>query len=191
MPTAGKKIGPPGRMSSMPRDSADIVRRARAGTPEAVEDFVRANWALVWRAAYAVTGDAQLAEDAAQETFVRALRSLHHLRGRPVRPWLRRIAANCAIDQLRRRPRGWVGAELAPEAGRLPADEPDDDLVTAVLALPVERRMVVVLHFWCDWTHREIASVLGIPPGTVASRLSRALDELSLRVTEVRSANAP
>ena len=145
----------------------------------------------MWRAAYAVTADAQLAEDAAQEAFVRALRSRHRLDGRPWRPWLRRIAANSAIDQLRRRPRGWVGAELAPEAWRLPADGPDDDLVTAVLGLPVGRRMVVVLHFWCDWTHREIASALGIPPGTVASGLSRALDELSLRVTEVRSGSAP
>jgi RNA polymerase sigma-70 factor (ECF subfamily) len=176
MGTGGKKIGPRDRMSCMPRDFVDA--------------FVRENWAPVWRAAYAVTADAQLAEDAAQEAFVRALRSLHRLDGRPLRPWLRRIAVNCAIDQLRRRPRGWVGAELAPDPGLAPPDGPDDDLVAAVLALPDDRRMVVVLHFWCDWTHREIADALGIPAGTVGSRLSRALDDLSLRVTEVRSGNA-
>jgi RNA polymerase sigma-70 factor (ECF subfamily) len=175
----------------MPRDSADIVRRARAGAPEAIDEFVRANWPPVWRAAYAVTADAHIAEDAAQEAFVRALRSLRRLDGRPLQPWLRRIAVNCAIDQLRRRPRGWVGAELAPDAATPPADGPDADLVAAVLALPDARRMVVVLHFWCDLTQREIAAELGIPPGTVASRLSRALDELSQRVTEVRSGTAP
>ena len=174
----------------MKSDPADVLRAARAGNPEAVEGFVRDNWALVWRAAFAVTADAQLAEDAAQEAFIRALRSLHRLDGRPLHPWLRRIAVNCAIDQLRRRPRGWVGADLAPEAGLEPLDGIDDDLATAVLALPPERRLVVVLHFWCDWTHREIAAALGIPTGTVASRLSRALDELSLRVTEVASGNA-
>jgi RNA polymerase sigma-70 factor (ECF subfamily) len=175
----------------MPRDPADTLRRARAGAPDAIDELVRANWPPVWRAAYAVTADAQLAEDAAQEAFVRALRSLRRLDGRPLQPWLRRIAVNAAIDQLRRRPRGWVGAEQAPEPGVLPADGPDADLVNAVIALPDDRRLVVVLHFWCDWTHREIASALGIPPGTVASRLSRALGELSLHVTEVRSANAP
>lgn len=173
----------------MQRDSADIVRR-RAGAPEAIDEFVRANWAPVWRAAYAVTADAQLAEDAAQEAFVRALRSLHRLHGRPFGPWLRRIAVNAAIDQLRRRPRRWVGAELAPDLVPPAADVPDADLMTAVLELPDERRTVVVMRFWLDWTQREIAAALDIPPGTVASRLSRALDDLSLRMTEVRSGNA-
>jgi RNA polymerase sigma-70 factor, ECF subfamily len=174
----------------MPRDPADIVRRARAGAPEAIEEFVRANWSPVWRAAYAVTADAQLAEDAAQEAFVRALRSLHRLHGRPLRPWLRRIAVNAAIDQLRRRPRRWVGAELAPDVSPSAAVVPDGDLMTAVLGLSDERRTVVVMHYWLDWTQREIAAALDIPPGTVASRLSRALDELALRMTEVRSGNA-
>jgi RNA polymerase sigma-70 factor (ECF subfamily) len=170
----------------------DVIHRAQAGAPDAIEEFVRRSWPPVWRAAYAVTADAQLAEDAAQEAFVRALRSLHHLKGRPAAPWLRRIAIDAAIDQLRRRPRGWVGAELAPDLAD--ADAPvraDTALVSAVLALTLERRSVVVLHYWLDYTHKEIAEMLGIPAGTVASRLSRALDDLSLQVTEVPSGNAP
>jgi RNA polymerase sigma-70 factor, ECF subfamily len=172
--------------------STDIVERARGGAPDAIEEFVRGNWAPVWQAAYAVTADAQLAEDAAQEAFIRALRSLHHLKGRPVGPWLRRVAINSAIDQLRRRPRGWVDSELAPDL--TDTDAPtgtDGDLAAAVLGLSCERRLVVVLHYWLGYTHKEIGALLGIPAGTVASRLSRALAELSLRMTEVPSGNAP
>jgi RNA polymerase sigma-70 factor (ECF subfamily) len=176
----------------MARVSRDVVQRARFGESAAIEEFVRENWALVWRAAYAVTADAQLAEDAAQEAFIRALRSLDHLKSRPFGPWLRRIAINCAIDQLRRRPNDWVGSELTPDSACL--DElprPGRDLVAAVLGLPLERRVVVVLHYWFDYTHKEISTLLQIPMGTVASRLSRALDELYLRVTEVPSGNRP
>jgi RNA polymerase sigma-70 factor, ECF subfamily len=176
----------------MPSVSSDLVQRALLGAPGAVDEFVRGHWALVWRAAYAVTADAQLAEDASQEAFVRALRSLHHLKGRPCGPWLRRIAINCAIDQLRRRPDGWVESQLLPEPACIdgPASA-DDDLVAAVLGLSPERRLVVVLHFWFDYTHREIGTLLRIPAGTVASRLSRALADLSLQMTEVPSGNAP
>jgi RNA polymerase sigma-70 factor, ECF subfamily len=174
----------------MTRVSPDIVQRARLGEPAAIDEFVRGHWAPVWRAALAITADPQLAEDAAQEAFIRALRSLDHLKQRPVEPWLRRIAINCAIDQLRRRPNGWV--EPAPDAGYL--DElpgGDAGLVSAVLGLSLERRVVVVLHYWFDYTRNEISAVLDIPPGTVASRLSRALDDLYLRVTEVPSGNRP
>jgi RNA polymerase sigma-70 factor (ECF subfamily) len=170
--------------------STDIVHRARLGEPAAIDEFVRGHWMLVWRAAYAVTADPQLAEDAAQEAFIRALRSLDSLKPVLVGPWLRRIAINCAIDQLRRRRGDWVGPELAPNAPAL--DElagGDADLAAAVLGLPVERRVVVVLHYWFDYTQREISEVLEIPAGTVASRLSRALDDLYLRVTEVPSGN--
>jgi RNA polymerase sigma-70 factor, ECF subfamily len=174
----------------MPHNLDDTTRRARAGGPEAIDAFVHAHWPTVWRAAYAITVDAQLAEDAAQETFLRALRALDRLDRRPVEPWLRRIAANTAIDQLRRRPRGWVPAELAPEpAGADPAAG-DDNLMAAVLGLPYERRVVVVLHFWLDFSHREIARALAIPMGTVASRLNRALADLALRLTEVSSGTA-
>lgn len=168
----------------------DVIRRARAGEPHAVDQFVRSQWAAVWRAAYAVTADPQLAEDAAQEAFVRALRSLGQLKRRPVEPWLRRIAVNCAIDQLRRRPRDVVGVEELPEvpSGQSASGE-DADLMAAVLRLPPERRVVVVLHYWFGYTRDEISSALGIPSGTVASRLGRALTDLHTRVMEMSDAS--
>jgi RNA polymerase sigma-70 factor, ECF subfamily len=178
--------------SCMAHVSADIVQRARLGEPGAIDEFVRGCWAHVWRAAYAVTGDAQLAEDAAQEAFVRALRSLDSLKPVPVGPWLRRIAINCAVDQLRRRRGEWVGSELTTDSSYL--DEPsvgDADLAAAVLGLSLERRVVVVLHYWFDYTHQEISTVLEVPAGTVASRLSRALDDLYLRIAEVPSGTKP
>src|SRR5215470_10236087 len=98
----------------MSRISKDVVRQAKLGEPGAVDEFVRGHWTPVWRAAYAVTADPQLAEDAAQEAFIRALRSLDQVKGGPLAPWLRRIAINCAIDQLRRRPREWA-ADAMPE----------------------------------------------------------------------------
>jgi RNA polymerase sigma-70 factor, ECF subfamily len=167
----------------------EVIRRARAGEPHAVETFVRSQWAAVWRAAYAVTADPQLAEDAAQEAFVRALRSLGQLRRRPVEPWLRRIAVNCAIDQLRRRPPDAIGIEELPELPSVQADAEDADMMAAVLRLPYERRVVVVLHYWFGYTRKEISAVLGIPSGTVASRLGRALADLHTRVREMSDAS--
>jgi RNA polymerase sigma-70 factor (ECF subfamily) len=166
--------------------SKERLRRIRLGDRQEVEEFVRGQWRSVWRAAYAVTADTQLAEDAAQEAFIRALRSLAQLRGGPVEPWLRRIAVNCAIDQLRRRPHESGGHESLPEPAAIELSADDDaELMQAVLGLPQERRVVVVLHFWFDYTRREISDLLEIPQGTVASRLSRALDDLHLRVTGV------
>ena len=146
---------------------------------------MRGHWAVVWRAAYAVTADSQLAEDTAQEAFVRAFRSLHQRKQDPLAPWLRRIAINCAIDQLRRRPSEWMSEQVPEEPSSGVVCETDDDLLEAVLALPPERRVVVVLHFWFDYTRREISELLDVPQGTVASRLSRALDDLHTRVTGV------
>jgi RNA polymerase sigma-70 factor (ECF subfamily) len=108
---------------------------------------------------------------------------------RPFGPWLKRIAVNRAIDHLRRERRidllddeeglhGWTLGEAAGEDVRLWA------VADAVAALGAAKRAVVVLHYWLDLPLEEIAGVLGLPVGTVASRLSRALGELRVALGE-------
>ena len=138
------------------------------------------HWERVWRAAYAVTGDRELASDAAQDAFIRAGAALHCLdRRRPVEPWLVRIAVNRAIDLVRARRREAGGDEL-PELFASDPPLADEALHDALRGLGPERRVVIALHYWLDYTTPEIAEVLGVPLGTVNSRLARALRDLRL-----------
>jgi RNA polymerase sigma-70 factor, ECF subfamily len=142
-----------------------------------VDELFREHWRAVWQAAYAVTWRRELANDLAQEAFVHAITRLDRFdSSRPFRPWVTRIAVNLAIDELRRERR------LAPEAAEAAAEQPeaDDAVVRAVARLEPDRRLVVVLHYWLDFQTPEIARLLDLPQGTVASRLSRALDQLRI-----------
>ena len=137
-------------------------------------------WPRVWRAAYATTGDRELASDAAQDAFIRAGAALHRFdRRRPIEPWLVRIAVNRAIDLVRARRREY-GEDDLPETFAFDPPSPDEELQDALRRLPPERRAVIALHYWFDYTTPEIAEVLGVPVGTVNSRLARALRDLRL-----------
>jgi RNA polymerase sigma factor (sigma-70 family) len=163
----------------------ELIVLAREGSADAAEALFDRYWPLVWRAAYAVTADRSLADDASQEAIQKAFGALDRFdETRPFAPWAKRIAANCAIDQLRRR---MSFIELEEETASLHTWElgeaPDDDLriwavADAVAALGDAKRVVVVLRYWLDLPLEEIAGLLGLPVGTVASRLNRALAEL-------------
>ena len=138
------------------------------------------HWERVWRAAYAVAGDRELASDAAQDAFIRAGAALHRFdRRRPLEPWLVRIAVNRAIDLVRARRRE-AGEDALPETYAFDAPLADESLHEALRRLGPERRAVIALHYWLDYTTPEIAEVLGVPVGTVNSRLARALRDLRL-----------
>ena len=140
------------------------------------------HWDRVWRAAYAVSGDRELASDAAQDAFIRAGAALHRFdRSRPIEPWLVRIAVNRAVDLVRARRREGGEDEL-PETVAFDPPLPDDDLGEALRRLGPERRAVIALHYWLDYTTPEIAEILGVPLGTVNSRLARALRDLRLEL---------
>jgi RNA polymerase sigma-70 factor, ECF subfamily len=161
----------------MPGDEATLIRRAQRGEPDAVEELFRRHWRGCWRAAYSVTGRRTLADDVAQETFVRAISSLDRFDpSRPFAPWLTRIAVNAALDELRRERR--LDPEQ-PTTAEFAADT-STAVVRAVARLAPERRLIVALHYWLDYPTPEIAGLLDLPLGTVASRLSRALAELRL-----------
>ena len=140
------------------------------------------HWPRVWRAAFAVSGDRELASDAAQDAFIRAGAALHRFdRSRPIEPWLVRIAVNRAIDLVRARRHEARGVEL-PEPFAFDPLPPDGELAEALRRLGPERRAVIALHYWLDYTTPEIAEILGVPLGTVNSRLARALRDLRLEL---------
>jgi RNA polymerase sigma-70 factor, ECF subfamily len=159
---------------------ADLVLAAKRGSREALGQLFDRHWQRVWRAAYSTTGDRELANDAAQDAFLRAASALHRFdHRRPLEPWLVRIAVNRAIDLVRAR-RRVVAEDEAPEAFGFDPPLADEELQDALDRLGPERRAVIALHYWLDYTTPEIADVLGVPIGTVNSRLARALRDLRL-----------
>lgn len=167
---------------------ADLVLAAQRGSRDALGAIFDRHWPRVWRAAYATTGDRELANDAAQDAFLRAASALDRFdRRRPLEPWLVRIAVNRAIDLVRRE-RRLVPAEQAAEAFGFDDPPADEELAAALETLGPERRAVIALHYGLDYTTPEIAEVLDVPLGTVNSRLARALRDLRshLEVRDVR-----
>ena len=165
------------------RDSDDalLIALAQRGSLDAVAELFERYWPVAWQAAFAVTGNIARSDDAAQDAIQRAFAALDRFEaGRPFAPWIRKIAVNRAIDELRRDSRVVEIDEHTPRlATALP--EPGESVAgvaAAVAALPHDKRIVVVLRYWLDFTLDEIADSLQIPFGTVASRLSRALGDL-------------
>jgi RNA polymerase sigma-70 factor, ECF subfamily len=161
-------------------DERTLVRAAQGGSVDALERLYRAHWPRAYRAAYLVVHDAAGAEDIAQEAFLAAVRALDRFdRRRPFGPWLHRIVVNRAIDWARARTlRGELGVDDSLAADpEPPAELPE--LVRALAELPPEQRAVIVLRHLLEYTPGEIAELLGLPRGTVNSRLRRGLDALS------------
>jgi RNA polymerase sigma-70 factor (ECF subfamily) len=166
-------------------DEARLVRRARDGDGDAFAELYRRHFPAVYRVAYLVCHDPAAAEDIAQEAFLAAVRNLDRFeRGRPVRPWLARIASNRAIDWLRARHRRaeTPGDELHEAAALDP--EPADAALQLIARLPAEQRQVVALRFVLELTPGEISALLELPRGTVNSRLRRGLDALGAELED-------
>jgi RNA polymerase sigma-70 factor (ECF subfamily) len=154
----------------------DLVRRGSAPAAGALFDRY---WSHAWTAAYAVLGDHATADDVAQDAVQRAFARLDRFdESRPFGPWLKRIVVNSAIDELRRRARvARLDADARVELASDPAARAWG-VIDAVAALAPQKRLVVVLRYWLDFPIEDIAEILRIPAGTVASRLSRAHEEL-------------
>jgi RNA polymerase sigma-70 factor (ECF subfamily) len=176
-------------------DEAEVVRAAQRGDSAAFAEIVRRYQHAVHRVAYALTRNAADADDLAQETFVRAYRALDRFRaGEPLYPWLARIATNLAFSLFRtRRRRPETALEPLVEAGQQwgvdddPADraaekERQAHMQSAFAALSREHQAVLTLRVVEDLSYEDIARTLGVPIGTVMSRLSRARAELKARL---------
>jgi RNA polymerase sigma-70 factor (ECF subfamily) len=171
------------------RREAALVREAQRGSSDALEELFRRHWRRAHRAAFLVIGDASAAEDIAQESFLAAVRALDRFdRRRPFGPWLHRITVNRAIDFARARALRAESALGGSEEGAAP--EPDaisDELLAALRDLGPEHRAVIVLRYVLEYSPGEIGQILGLPRGTVNSRLRRGLDRLRPTLEEADS----
>lgn len=157
----------------------DLVRAARRGDREAAASLFRRYWRSAWRAAYAITGRRALADDVAADAFERAFAALDRFdERRPFGPWLYRIVANRALDLLRAERRLADGEPREPSGSAVEESGGDRSLLAAVAGLSLERRVVVILRFGVGMTPKQIAAALGLPVGTVNSRLARSLEQL-------------
>lgn len=138
----------------------------------------------MYRAARAVLDSDADAEDAVSQAVLQAWQSLDRLKNREaVRPWLVKIAVNCAYAQ-RRKQRRVVYLDDLPQEPAAPPPARYDGLWEAVCALPPDRRAVVTLFYYEDMTVDEIAKLLRAPRGTVKSRLARARGQLKEMLQE-------
>jgi RNA polymerase sigma-70 factor (ECF subfamily) len=171
------------------RDERAWVRGAQAGSASDLEALFRNHWPRAYRAAYLVVHDAAAAEDIAQESFLAAVRALDTFdRRRPFGPWLHRIVVNRSIDWARARSlRREVGDEALASAearSEAPVQALSAGVTAALAALPPDQRAVIVMRYLLEYSPGEIARMLGLPRGTVNSRLRRGLDALQGRIAE-------
>jgi RNA polymerase sigma factor (sigma-70 family) len=175
---------------SRPLAESELVERARNGDENAYEELVRAHQGIAFRIAYLVAGSSAEAEDAAQEGFLKAYRALGRFRrGAPFRPWLLQIVANEARNRrrsagrraaltLRAAEEGSSGGAAPSPEGALLAGEERSRLLDAVNGLREEERLVIACRYFLELSEEETAAALGVRPGTVKSRTSRALAQL-------------
>ena len=159
-----------------PGDSGDFDRLYRDSYPR------------LFRTAYGVLGDAALAEDCVQDSFVKAFRAWSRWRpDAPAEAWLHRIVINLARTHRRRQRMREVG-ELLRRLGR-PQASPDpgsvaerSDFIAALRGLPADQAAAIVLRHYHGYNNREIAQSLGVSERTVGSRLAKARSALQIRL---------
>ena len=171
-----------------------LIKSAQGGNLAAFNDLVERHQRAVFNVCLRLLRDAGHAEDAAQDTFIRAWSALESFRGGLVRPWLLRIATNRAYDMLRsraRRPATSLDAELFesepewtpqsvhehPEA-HAARTELSIHLERALALLPDDQRTAIVLSDVQGYGYEEISQITGVAVGTVKSRISRGRSRL-------------
>lgn len=171
---------------------SELIALAAEGDGDAYASLVRAQQDIAFRTAMLITQDAAEAEEAAQDAFVKAWRALPRFRrGEPWRPWLLTIVANEARN--RRRSAGRRSALALRAEPPLPdrsaesavlAAETRDALLSALSRLREDDRLVLGCRYLLELSEAETAAALGVRPGTVKSRTSRALGRLRQEVPE-------
>lgn len=178
------------------RSEKHLREGIRAGRREACEQFVRANYAAVYRFLVHLTRDASLSEDLTQETFASAWQKIGDFEGKArLATWLHQIAYRKLLNVWRSRQRRAVlamhlalhrsDAEQPSPADALMANERSRRLSGAVQSLREAERLLIVLHYFQGLSYHEMATVLGEAVGTLKWRTSRALTQLK----ELLSAN--
>ncbi len=185
------------------RSESQLVQSARSGDKAAFEQLYRKYNDRIFNFSKRITGSPEDAGDVTQETFVRAWNALPKLRAdETFGVWLHRIALNRSRDTVKKKGReftlsidsGATDAEGAPSPLDLVSEEPtpEDSLMSvedrsavirAIDSLSEDHRLVVTLHHLEGMDVEEVSEVLGIPRGTVMSRLSRAREALRRKLS--------
>jgi RNA polymerase sigma-70 factor (ECF subfamily) len=174
---------PSQRVTSRPGRSAlteaQLIQRACGGDGSAIRSLYERYAPRVYAVVRRIAGDDDLAQDYAQEAWIRAIRALPTFRGDArFSTWLHRIAVNAALQALRRsdtrRKREAPMPETLPVAPRIGDTLLEQRLETAMEALPPGMREVLILHDVEGYTHEEIGDVLGVASGTSKSQLFKA-----------------
>ena len=171
------------------------VAQAQQGDDEAFTKLVETYQTPVFNLCYRMLGEPELAEDAAQETFLRAYQHLHRYdQKRPFPTWLLSIAAHYCIDRLRRRKFSMFSMDVEDEDGNsfeipdMDAPSPEGEAITgqtnervhAMLKdLDATDRAAIIMKYWYDYSEKEIAESLNLTVSAVKSRLHRARKELA------------
>ena len=162
-------------------DERELAQRAVQGDREAFGGLVKSNQAGVYNVAYRMLGECREAEDATQETFLRAFRSIRTLDpGRPPGPWFKKIAVNVCLNRLERR-----GTLTLDDEAAIPAPDPGPEaqiierehnlqIRTALLALPPRYRAAIELRHFQELSYAEMAEALNRPLSDIKSDLFRA-----------------
>jgi RNA polymerase sigma-70 factor (ECF subfamily) len=170
-------------------DEQALIASACKGELRAFNQLVLLYQGMAYNVAYRILGDPDAAADATQDAFLSAFKAMPRFRGGSFKSWILRIVTNACYDQLRvkqRRPASSLD-DLSVEADhthylRDPAEQPDESverqelnqmIQAAILTLPEEQRVVLVLSDVQGLSYQEIADVTGLSLGTVKSRLSR------------------
>jgi RNA polymerase sigma-70 factor (ECF subfamily) len=163
----------------------ELIARVVAGDRLAARELYDAHAPRVFRLAFRLTGEADLARELVQETFVRAFAQLARFRGESaLSTWLHRVTVSVVSNAMRKVKRFRARETDLDEAMTMPATaraaDPDmrDRLHRAIDELPEIYRVTLVMHDVEGYTHEEIASVLGVAEGTCKSRLSVARAQL-------------
>jgi len=173
----------------------NLITQARQGDDQAWRVLVEQHQQAVFRLAYLLLGDADEAEDVAQEVFIRALRALDQFDPtRPFQPWLLRITTNLAHN--RRRAAGRYLAAVRRWFQKTPEPEPEaierqpiqqwesQTLWQAIRCLNQLDQEVIYLRYFLELSVAETSETLGVASGTVKSRLSRAMKRLRVIIEQ-------
>ena len=180
-----------GAHAARPSDELGLIARVLAGDPVAERAFYDAHVDAVYRLAFRVTRDAELARDFTQETFIRAFDRVGQFRGEAsVATWLRRVTMSVVLNGLER-----VGTrrthEISLEDVEVESEPLDINsldlkgrLAKALEELPAAQRGVIVMHDVEGFTHQEIAETLGITVSSSKVRLFRARARLRIALAD-------
>jgi RNA polymerase sigma-70 factor (ECF subfamily) len=173
----------------------ELLKRAKEGEHDALEQIFRHHLDSAIRLAYLITRNWATAEDAVQEAFLQAFRSLHSFQDdRPFKPWFTRIVVNKAKRTKDRLDRGHLPYDqeeanphriFSPEEHALDK-EGVDTLFSAINRLDENHRLPLLLKYISGLTEAEIAEALGIPPSRVKSRLYVARQRLKKHITKLK-----